>query len=86
MYRAHLPALRGADLSARALLVYLALCTYCSGRGGYGIGWATRERLADDVGASRATVGRALAELRDAGIVEWHRTRGANRYRLTVQG
>lgn len=78
---------RSTTLSGNAKLVYLSL----SSRLGYSAGnWPSHATIAAEASCSVATVKRALAELKAAGVIDWrHRSNGkggqiSNEYRLIV--
>lgn len=79
---------RSATLSVNAKVVYLAIASRANAEGRAWPGW---KLISEDTGLARATVHRALAELREAALVTWEQTLsadgkacGVNTY--TVQG
>lgn len=79
--------LRDSELSANAILVLLALASRVNKAG---VCWPKHKTIAAEARRSVPTVKRALAELRDAGLIEWHTLRredggdSSNEYRLTL--
>lgn len=78
---------RSTKLSAGAKLVYLSLSSRLNCADG---NWPSHATIATEASCSVATVKRALAELKAAGVIEWrHRSDGkggqvSNVYRLIV--
>lgn len=71
---------RDPSLPAHVKLVYAALTTYADGttRGC----WPSQATLATDTGLSIRSVGKALRQMEDAGLVDVTHTQTSNRYQL----
>lgn len=79
-YMGQIDIFRDPSFSPYVKLVYTALTTYADSE--TRILWPAQATLAADVGLSIRTVGKALREMEDAGLVEVTHTQTSNRYRL----
>lgn len=59
---------RSTTLSPIAKLVWLAIASRANPEG---VAWPSRQTVADETGVSKASVARALPELRSAGLLTW---------------